>query len=60
MNCSAFGDGLIGPRIGVHIGQTLETPECTMPGWDAVICWYCSSMAFRRFGGDKVSNLWTF
>ena len=21
MNCSAFGDGLIGPRIGVHIGQ---------------------------------------
>ena len=32
MDCLTHGDGLIGLGLGVCIGQTLETPECTIHG----------------------------
>ena len=58
MDFLTFDNVLIGPRFSLYIGQTLEIPECTVRGWDAAICWYCSSMKsylmFRRLGGNNM------
>ena len=55
MDFLTFGNELTGTRFSLYIVQTLEIPECTVRGWDAAICWYCSSMKsylmFRRLGG---------